>query len=207
MSEQGRERGKGQRICGGLCAHGREPNAGLELANHEIMRSSQTLGWLSHPGAPTIIIILRIMVNCHCGGPDEHISPYLCPCVIPSHINCGLGLSVLWVKKKKKKKERKKCRESNAKPVSRLDFNLSGSFCFLPLGMLTLGTVLLGTQPPCYEAVQVATWRGPHGEEPRPPDDSPNWTPSQAPSDSRCPGIPDISVSAELLVQPSDCSS
>lgn len=58
-------------------------------------------------------------------------------------------------------------------PILRLDFNRSGSFCLFPLGMLILGTVLLGTQPLRYEAVQVATCRGPLGEEPRSPADSP----------------------------------
>lgn len=89
-------------------------------------------------------------------------------------------------------------------PILRLDFNWSGSFCLFPLGMLTLGTVLFGIQPPCYEAVQVATCRGPHWKESRFPADSSNWTSSQAPSYARCLGIPGISTSAELPVKLSD---
>ena len=56
----GRER-EGQRIWSSLCADSREPDAGLELMNPEVMTwaeiKSRRLNWLSHPGTPTLGIL------------------------------------------------------------------------------------------------------------------------------------------------------
>lgn len=50
-----------------------------------------------------------------------------------------------------------KYRGSDTWPVSKLTLNGSGSFHFLHLGMLTVGIVLLGSQPLGCEAIQEAT--------------------------------------------------
>lgn len=52
-----------------------------------------------------------------------------------------------------------KHRGSDTWPLSKLTLNGPGSFYFLHLGMLTVGIVLLGSQPPGSEAIQEAACR------------------------------------------------
>ena len=153
-----------------------------------------------------ILIIYKLVGDCHFDDPDGHMSQCLCPCVGLSLINCGPGRarhdwateqhgqSLPWLAK---------YRESNAMPIPKLDFNWSYSFHFLPLGRLTLGTVLLELS---HHAVGQAKW--PSRESCMEKNQVPQVT-IQLGSQSRanwlrCSGIPDILTSAEFLVSASD---
>ena len=61
---RGRERRGGGRIPSRIRAVSVEPNAGLDLTNHEIITraetKSRTLNQLSHPGAQTICILNKL---------------------------------------------------------------------------------------------------------------------------------------------------
>ena len=60
MSGVGAEREGAQRIQSGLCADNREPNAGLELMNHDHdLSGNWTLNQLSQPGIPKIFFIFK----------------------------------------------------------------------------------------------------------------------------------------------------
>lgn len=88
------------------------------------------------------------ILNYYLNDPDGHIPQWpLCSCLL-----CGLqaSSSVLSLIK---------CRGSDTWPAPKLTLNGPGSFYFLHPGMLTVGTVLLGSQPPCSEAIQEAACR------------------------------------------------
>ena len=128
------------------------------------------------------------------------------PCVGLSHTNCGpgrvghdwaaeqQGLSLLWLAK---------YRESNVMPVPQLDFNWSESFCFLPLGRLTLGTVLLELS---HHAVGQAKW--PSREACTEKNQVPQMTVQLGSQSSanwlRWPGVPEVLTSAEFPVSAPD---
>lgn len=86
------------------------------------------------------------ILNYYFNDPDEHI-PQSCPSAVLFYTADQLLSAFSLIK----------YRGSDTWPVAKLSLNGPGSFCFLHLGMLTVGIVLLGSQPPCCEAVQELT--------------------------------------------------